>query len=96
MAGEPHKIRQHRERGRVLALSHLFDPDPEKPGEICEASRVAPLPEGLSSRAEAARRADFSPFPRRFGGERSSPPGPSIRGEGHRALCGERHGRVLP
>ncbi len=55
MAGEPHKIRQHRERGRVLALSHLFDPDPEKPGEICEASRVMPLPEGLSSRAEAAR-----------------------------------------
>ena len=66
MAGEPHKIRQHRERGRVLALSHLFDPDPEKPGEICEASRLAPLPEELSCRAEAARelarflRSDFA------------------------------------
>ena len=55
MAGEPHKIRQHRERGRVLALSHLFDPDPENPGEICKASRAAPLPEGLSCRADAAR-----------------------------------------
>ena len=55
MAGEPHKIRQHRERERVLALSHLFDPDPENPDEICEALRNAPLPEGLSCRVDAAQ-----------------------------------------
>ena len=55
MAGEPHKIRQHRERERVLALSHLFDPDPVNPGEICAASRNAPLPEGLSCRVDAAQ-----------------------------------------
>ncbi len=53
MAGEPHKIRQHRERERVLALSHLFDPDPERPGEFSKAAREAPLPDGLSCRADA-------------------------------------------
>ncbi len=54
MAGEPHKIRQHKERERVLAISHLFDPDPEKAGEISEAARLAPLPEGLSCRSDAS------------------------------------------
>ena len=55
MAGEPHKIRQHQERERVLSLSHLFDPDPGNPDDISEAARNAPLPEGLSCRAEAWR-----------------------------------------
>ena len=30
MASDPRKVRQHQERTRVLALSHLFDPDPEQ------------------------------------------------------------------
>lgn len=55
MAGEPHKIRQHQERGRVLAISHLFDPDQENPEKISEAARNASLPEGLSCRADAWR-----------------------------------------
>ncbi len=55
MAGEPHKIRQHQERERVLSLSHLFDPDPGNPEDFSEAARNAPLPEGLSCRAEAWR-----------------------------------------
>ena len=55
MAGEPHKIRQHRERERVLSLSHLFDPDPGNLEDFSEAARNAPLPEGLSCRAEAWR-----------------------------------------
>ena len=55
MAGEPHKIRQHQERERVLSLSHLFDPDPGNPDDFSEAARNAPLPEGLSCRAEAWR-----------------------------------------
>ena len=55
MAGQPQKIRQHQERARVLALSHLFDPDPEKPDEIAPAARALPLPAGLTDRTSAAR-----------------------------------------
>jgi hypothetical protein len=55
MAGEPHKIRQHQERERVLSLSHLFDPDPVNSEDFSEAARAAPLPEGLSCRVEAWR-----------------------------------------
>ncbi len=55
MAGQPEKIRLHRERVRVLALSRLFAPDPEAPGRISDAAMALPLPEGLSSRSAAAR-----------------------------------------
>lgn len=55
MAGQPEKIQLHRERERVLALSRLFAPDPERPGTVSEAARELPLPEGLSARPAAAR-----------------------------------------
>jgi len=54
MASQPEKILQHRERTRVLALSHLFDPDPERPEEISREARQLPLPEGLFHRSQAA------------------------------------------
>ena len=31
MASDPLKVNQHQERERVRSLSHLCDPDPEKP-----------------------------------------------------------------
>ena len=55
MAGEPHKIRQHQERKRVLSLSHLFDPDPVNSEDFSDAARSVPLPEGLSCRVDAWR-----------------------------------------
>lgn len=55
MASDPQKVKQHQERERVRALSHLFDPDPEKPGEIAASARSLPLPEGLTHRLAAAR-----------------------------------------
>ena len=55
MAGQPEKIRLHRERERVLALSRLFAPDPEEPAEISAAAKALPLPEGLGARESAAR-----------------------------------------
>lgn len=55
MARQPEKIRLHRERERVLALSRLFAPNPEKPGEIAAEARAMPLPEGLETRDGAAR-----------------------------------------
>jgi len=60
MASQPEKIRLHRERERVLALSRLFDPDPECPGAVSAEARGRPLPEGLSCRAAAAR--ELMPF----------------------------------
>jgi len=50
MAIQPEKIRLHRERERILALSRLFDPDPERPGEISADARALPLPEGIVCR----------------------------------------------
>ena len=55
MASDPLKARQHQERMRVLVLSHLFDHDPERPGEISSQARDLPLPEGLAFRAGASR-----------------------------------------
>ena len=55
MAGQPEKIRLHRARERVLALSRLFAPDPENPGAISAAAKALPLPEGLEARENAAR-----------------------------------------
>jgi len=54
MASQPEKILQHRERERVLALSHLFDPDPERPDEISSEALRRLLPEGLVCRSQAA------------------------------------------
>ena len=54
MAREPEKMLLHRQRERVLALGRLFEPDPERPGEISSAALGLPLPEGLSCRARAA------------------------------------------
>ncbi len=55
MASDPLKVKQHQERERVRALSHLFDPDPEKPNEIAASALALPLPEGLTHRLGAAR-----------------------------------------
>jgi len=55
MASQPEKIRLHQERERVLSLSRLFEPNPERLGEISAEARALPLPEGLSCRAVAAR-----------------------------------------
>ena len=54
MAREPEKMLLHRQRERVLALGRLFEPDPERPGEILPSAFFLPLPEGLSCRARAA------------------------------------------
>jgi len=54
MASQPEKILLHRQRERVLAISRLFEPDPERPGEIAPTARALPLPEGLSCLARAA------------------------------------------
>lgn len=55
MASDPLKVKQHQERERVRSLSHLFDPDPEKPNEIAASALALPLPEGLTHRLGAAR-----------------------------------------
>ena len=55
MASDPRKVRQHQERTRVLALSHLFDPDPEQPDKVSLSAFTLPLPEGLTFRGGAAR-----------------------------------------
>ena len=55
MASDPLKVKQHRERMRVLELSHLFDHDPERPDEISSTARDLPLPKGLTFRAGASR-----------------------------------------
>jgi len=60
MASQPEKIKLHQERERVLALSRLFEPDPERPGEISAEALDLPLPEGLSHRSQAA--AELSGF----------------------------------
>lgn len=54
MARQPEKIRQHRERMRVLALGRLFAPDPDRPDRIAPDALALPLPDGLSSRGRAA------------------------------------------
>lgn len=54
MASQPEKIRLHQARERVLALSRLFAPDPERPDEIAVEAKLLPNPAGLSCRAAAA------------------------------------------
>jgi len=65
MASQPEKVQLHRERERVLALSRLFAPDPERPDAIAAVARELPLPDGLAYRLDAAcELTDFlgSPF----------------------------------
>lgn len=54
MASEPGKVRQHRERERVLALGRLFEADPENPGRIAPAALALPLPDGVTARVRVA------------------------------------------